>query len=84
MKSAGYFSELSLGRDFVLKVVIILQVLQLHLSLIMFCSVTLHTFKCQDWKQVCVTTLLKKKKCAFEDSNLVNLVILQSILSYKI
>jgi hypothetical protein len=35
MRSAGQFSELSHGRDFLLKFVIILQVLQLHMSLIM-------------------------------------------------
>jgi len=81
MKSAGYFSELSHGRDFVLKDMIILQVLQLHMSLIMLYCNSVHIPVSGLEAGLCYNTILTQNMFAFEESNLGNLVFIHSILS---
>jgi hypothetical protein len=77
MKSAGHFSEMSHGRDFVLEVVI---VLQLHMSLIMLFCKSVHVPVSGLEASLCYV-ISTQNTFAFEESNLGNLVIVHSILS---
>jgi hypothetical protein len=81
MKSAEYFSQLSHGTDFVLKIVIILKVLQLHMSLIMLFCNSVHVPVSGLEASLCYNVISTQNTFVFEESSLVNLVIVHSILS---